>query len=129
MNKLELKKYLNTQIADCTPEKQLAEIDCIIEYINAYKQKVKAKIGKRYIYCSRCGKYYLTKSYKIEERDKRTTICVYTDCGYGDDDEYAPAIFHIKERVCPKCGNRKEIESKRIWRGESHTRYGRKGIW
>lgn len=129
MNKTGLKKYLNAQIEGLTPEKQLAELDNVIEYIKSFQKKLVARIEKKYTYCYECKKYSLTKDFKIEEKDQHTTICVYRDCGYGDDDEYAPAIFRIKERVCPKCHSRKEIESKQIWRGKSHTRYGDPGNW
>ena len=129
MNKTDFKKYINAQISGRTPEKQLDEIDKIIEYAKEYKEIIRARIEKRYTYCVACEKYYRTKSYKYTEADVKTTICVYTDCGYGDNDEYAPAIYHIKYRICPKCGDRREIESKMTWRGKSHTRYGDPGVF
>lgn len=129
MNKSILNEYLNTQIAGLSPEKQLAEIDKIIEATKAFRSKTKNKIEKKYIYCYTCKKYHLAKSYTIVERDANSTICVYSDAGYGDDDEYANCIYHITERVCPKCKERTEIKSVITWRGPSYTRDGRKGCF
>ena len=127
MNKRVLKQFLKMQIDGLSPKKQLAELDDIKEYLFKFRSETEDKIAKKFTYCNTCKEYYPTKSYKLEERDVNYTICVYTDCGYGDDDEFAPAIFHVTEYICPKCGNRKEIKSVRTWRGPSRTRDGRPG--
>lgn len=129
MNKTILKEYLNDQIAGLSPEKQMVEIDKIIEYVEKYKSNTLTKIRKKYTYCYTCKKYHLTKLYKIEESDVKSSCCVYSDCGYGDNDEYAECIHHIKEKICPKCGNRQKISSVMTWRGPSFTRDGRKGCF
>ena len=129
MNKSILKEYLNTQIAGLKPEKQLDTIDKIIIYIKDYREKLHTKILRKYILCSNCKKYYPIKSYKIEETDVNSSCLVYSDCGYGDDDEYAKCIYHIKYRICPKCGEKHEFEHKMTWRGPSYTRDGRRGCF
>lgn len=129
MKKRELNTYLSTQIEGLSPEKQLEELDKIIEATKAFRSKTKNKIEKKYIYCYTRKKYHLAKSYTIEERDANSTVCVFTDAGYGDGDEYANCIYHITERICPKCKERKEIKSIMTWRGTSFTRDGRKGCF
>ena len=122
MNRTEIKKFYQTQLAGLTPDKQVAELDKLQECLKQVRENTKAKIDKKYIFCFNCRKYYPIKSYKIEEKTEKTTICTYRDCGYGDDDMFAPAIRKFKERICPKCGARKEVSSDITWVGKEHRR-------
>lgn len=82
--------------------------------------------SSKYKYCSACKKYYLKKN---EKRDQTVElvhgVCVYRDCGYGDDDEYADVTYAVTYSVCPLCHKHNEKLFKHTL-GESNrrSRYG-----
>lgn len=79
------------------------------------------------IYCSGCDSYWAKDQVMVGSfTETKKGECVFTDCGYGDDDEFADVTYnHIITR-CPKCGQ--ELSRQSIWMKETnrHDRYGNK---
>ncbi len=79
-------------------------------------------------YCPECGEIFgLGKSETYKETSIEHSQCVYSDCGYGDDDVYADIEYSHVYQKCPKCGkgvriffNKKELKETR------HDKYGNK---
>ena len=64
---------------------------------------------KSYIKCKECGKYSLKSKFKLGIEEKLVKgVCVYRDCGYGDDDQYADVTYSVLYGICPYCGGKNE---------------------
>ena len=70
--------------------------------------------------CHKCNAYYDPKNLSVGTYDETKTETVYTDCGYGDDDELAEVTRRHVVKRCPKCGY--EIEHKDYYLGEKNRR-------
>lgn len=84
---------------------------CKVEnnWIPSVKAKMK-KSMKNYWFCRNCRKYIPLKETKVlQEEELREGVLVYSDSGYGDDDEYGDATYFVENRVCLKCGNKEKI--------------------
>ena len=79
MNRTEIKKFYQTQLAGLTPDKQMAELDKLQECLKQVKESTEAKIDKKYIFCFKCRKYSPIKSYKTEEKteEKKKPLDTY----------------------------------------------------
>lgn len=72
------------------------------------------------IKCTGCDSYFKPEDLTEGSYKETTTECVYTDAGYGDDDEYAEVTRIYIVKRCPKCG--KELDRKSFYLGESNRR-------
>lgn len=67
----------------------------------------------KYKHCSTCGKYYLRKDEKKDSvNELHRGVCVWTDCGYGDDDVFADVTYLVTYAICPLCKKHNDILSK-----------------
>ena len=55
-------------------------------------------------FCWKCQKYYPTDICGHEKKREVTTETVYTDAGWGDDDEIAEVTRLVPYISCPVCG-------------------------
>lgn len=60
-------------------------------------------------FCSNCEKFYPKDSVSTLFGDRTTTETVFTDAGYGDDDEIAAVTRKIEYKACPVCGFQKQV--------------------
>lgn len=86
-------------------ENALAEI-AKAESVVAEKKAELKQLNKLSWYCLNCKKHY-PKDKVIRSYEKVTAIeTVYTDAGYGDDDEIAEVTRLATVLQCPVCGRR-----------------------
>ncbi len=85
------------------------KINLIDEYMEVLTKEKKKLLDDSY-YCKECKQYFekLHWGHRTEE-ELHKGVCVFTDAGYGDDDEYADVTYRIYYLVCPYCGARKEF--------------------
>lgn len=72
------------------------EIELMIERLDDLK-------GRAW-FCPNCEKFYPKESLEHHASPRTTTETVYTDAGYGDDDEIAEVTRMIQYNDCPVCG-------------------------
>lgn len=99
-----LEKLIRAELNKSKTPKELRNKTSLLMDIG---QKLNSEFYKKFTYCKVCGRYYKTELQKEEtiiETDHR--VCVYRDCGYGDDDEYADVTYEKTFAVCPLCKKR-----------------------
>lgn len=102
-----LDSVLNTDITVLEqPAKFIKSVQKLEKDIDSRLSKLIASFNKQYTYCANCKKYYKTKTEKSDVDEYTMNVCVYRDCGYGDDDEYADVTYRAIYRVCPLCKKR-----------------------
>lgn len=120
MTKKDFDSFIKESLKDLPLEEQ-EEILKKIQYtwLPNIKEKLNKRIVKSYFKCSKCGRYSLKKRFKITYGTELVKgVTVYTDAGYGDDDELADVTYSVKYRVCPLC---KELtEESRYYESESN---------
>ena len=107
----------------------IKEIDEQIAKLNRVKQDIKTEIHnitKGKIHCGHCDNYFSNSDATYKEETRTIRECVYTDCGYGDDDLYADVKYKILYYICPYCGNDTEKSKQYISEGPSFDRWGNK---
>ena len=57
-------------------------------------------------YCSNCAKHYPKESVTSSIEEVTKVEIVYTDAGYGDDDEIAEVTRAVTYLHCPVCGKK-----------------------
>ncbi len=84
----------------------------------------KEMVDKDYIKCSKCGKYSLKEQFKTHtDVEVIKNQLVYSDCGYGDDDEFADVTYLVFYNVCPLCNGLSEINRYFVKEENRSTRY------
>ena len=101
------------------------KIDLINKYMETLTEKKKELLDNSY-YCNKCNQYFekIHWGHRTEE-ELHKGICVFTDAGYGDDDEYADVTYKVYYLVCPYCGARKEFSKIAIKEENRRGRYGK----
>ena len=99
------------------------KLEKLQEFENIIK-KERLKINNENYYCEGCTQYF--PKLNAKEFNKRETVreCVYQDCGYGDDDEYADVTYLCFYTKCPYCGAWKRTRKLYIKEENRHGRYG-----
>lgn len=89
--------------------------------INKLRKELQSKIDTDYCYCNNCNNYFLKAELQTESELKTEYgQCVYTDAGYGDDDEFADVTYRYIWYICPNCHSK--ILKKRYYISESNRR-------
>jgi len=111
MNKRHFIQFLNQELKYLTMEEK---VESILKIKNStWLDDYLKHITKNYTLCPHCKKYSLTKKFKnMSEQEIEHNVCVHSDAGYGDNDEFATVTYRVFYEVCPKCGDK--IESSRI---------------
>ena len=105
MTKRDFEKFIKDSIKDLPLEKQEELLKKIhYKWIDDIHTKFKDRMKKRYIKCTSCNKYSLKSKYKKTIKEELCKgVCVFSDCGYGDDDVYADVTYMVEYYVCPHC--------------------------
>ena len=74
-------------------------------------------------YCDKCKSYYPKTEVRTLNDTEKNKECVYQDCGYGDDDEYAEVERLVTYLVCPYCGGLTRKSSIVLRTGPSKRRW------
>ena len=123
MNKNEIKFFIKNQIEGKPPKKQLEILTKLEKFFVGYIEGLKIKISAKYYKCPSCGTYFDKKKIKIFEEERFIRNClVWTDAGYGDDDQFADRKYKVTYCVCPKCSQKYELSKNCIWQGPLRTR-------
>ena len=86
--------------------------------------KIYDELTKGYKFCGCCCKFSLPEKWVRSQEEKEIkNVCVYSDCGYGDDDRYADITYLIDYEICPLC---KGKEMKYKW---EISRKNERGRW
>ena len=119
MNKKDFKKYIEENISGLSLERQIKELQKIqnvylTEFINLRKKKegtwIQDKDKDKYIFCSKCQKYYLKSKWKEEYVKEVRTVTTYIDAGYGDYDREGDVEYMVVYHTCPECEYSKETK-------------------
>jgi len=117
MNKKEYKKLFKPLFENfpVDNDKVFDEIDRAESALLELRNEYRSRLYKKYYFCSKCNKYYLRNAWKEEiNKEINYGVVVYSDCGYGDNDEIADVEYNVKYKVCPKCGNKAVIGKETI---------------
>lgn len=77
------------------------------------------KLTKNLLKCPSCNKYFEPKNITTNtDTEIVKGVCVFRDCGYGDDDEYADVTYQVLYKKCPFCN--KKVETDRYSIGETN---------
>lgn len=121
-------KYTNLILEEIKDEidinSRVKKLKKIKDQINKTKADIESIINKsikNLLRCPKCGKYINPQSVESKYKNKTELgVCIYSDCGYGDDDEYADITYQIIYKKCPFCNN--DIETSRYKISESNRR-------
>lgn len=91
-------------------------------FLNALKEERKTILNTHY-YCGSCESYFPKNNVKIKEEIETHCECVFTDCGYGDDDRFADVTYSYVYGICPYCGARKFINRIYLFQKNERGRY------
>ena len=122
MTKREFENFIKQSISELPLHRQEEILNKIqYDWAPELTTKFKEKVAKKNLKCKVCGKYspykeFLTVYETITDKD----VIVYTDCGYGDDDEIADVTYHVSYYLCPIC--HKKFEQDRYWLSETNKR-------
>jgi len=89
---------------DCSKEDKNKALNLLNDEI----EMAKGILSGKYLYCSVCDDYYLTKSFLTENETRETKICTYRDPINSGGNDYADGFVDIVYRICPK-GHKHEI--------------------
>lgn len=127
MTKRKFENFIEENLKNLPLEKQEELLDKISnKWIPDIEDKFHKKIEKGYKKCSKCNKYFLkTKYTKTWETETYKDELVYSDAGYGDDDEYADVTYNIEYLICPSCGAKNENKKMYLHMKNRHKRWER----
>ena len=93
-------------------ENKYKVIDKFAEYLKEKVKQDEAQMLTELVICTHCGARFVP----IDPVEKKSTNreIVYTDAGWGDDDEIADVTRLIKTAICPVCKKDIIIEQKYI---------------
>lgn len=122
MTKKDFETFLRGNLKKLPLEEQEALLEKIRDkWMPDITSKLDKRIEKSYIKCLQCGRYSLTKSFKIEKKEeKRYGIQVYVDRGYGDGDEVADVTYMVTYYTCPICGGLTEKNKIEMYQENRH---------
>ena len=105
MEKRDFEAFIKENLKNLPLEEQEEILNSIgSEWLPAIKDKLNRRIEKSYYKCSKCGRYSLKKRFKTSNGERLVKgVTVYSDAGYGDDDEIADITYSVKYLVCPFC--------------------------
>lgn len=111
MTKKDFEKFLNENFRELPLDKQE---DILIKMRREWIPSILDKRLKKYTKCLNCGKYSLTKRFKIITKIDIREEKIYSDAGYGDDDMFGQVKYLDYYTICPICGNEKKQKSEFI---------------
>ena len=122
MNKREFTKIIKDSLKDVPLEKQHDVLFTYKGYLQSVHNDLLNKLSKL-IRCNNCGKYFKDNK-KTHHSKKEVSLgeCVYRDCGYGDDDEFADILYEVMYTKCPFCNADNEVRRFEISRSNVRTR-------
>lgn len=72
-------------------------------------------------HCEHCNTYFDMKTVAgVSRKEVDKGVCVFSDYGYGDWDEFADVEYLKTYKICPKCGA--ETAFQKMYVGESNRR-------
>lgn len=115
------KKYLNEKLDgfDINKKKSILlkirnkienSYQTIIYWLNNYEKDC----FNDYTLCKNCNKYFNTTSFKNTKTIETKFELIYSDCGYGDDDEYGDVLYFMTYEECPACKNKKLVKKEYV---------------
>ncbi len=112
MTKKEFENYIYQQMHFFTIDEQVKLLEKIK---NEWIPDLINKKTKNYSKCPICKKYALKKRFKKRSfYVVKEDVLVFSDAGYGDDDEYADVKYLVTYATCPLCGKETEVSSQYI---------------
>ncbi|MBP3255024.1 MAG: hypothetical protein J6M60_00825 [Clostridia bacterium] len=125
MNKREFMKLINESMENLSLEQQENFLNKIRDnWLPEIKEKFYNGTLKNYTKCWNCKKYSLTKDFElVNKTEEHKGVLVYSDCGYGDNDEFADVTYLIEYKKCPKCKALEEKSRMYISEKNRHSRY------
>lgn len=91
---------LNDKI--CAAEKSIEDARKVV----ANKTKDLKELKDKAWFCQNCGKFYHKETVTDSIEEVTDWETVYTDAGYGDDDEIAEVTRAVTYLHCPVCGKK-----------------------
>ncbi len=124
MTKKDFENFIRSNLKDLSLEEQEKILIKIRRtWMPDIIKKFDNRIEKSYNHCPKCGKYSLKKKCRVETKEVTDYgVTVYTDCGYGDDDEIADVTYLVYYNVCPVCGGLTEKNRYEIRETNRHRR-------
>lgn len=124
MTKREFEQLIGNCIKDLPIEKQVDFMHKLqYNWAPDVAGKFREKIFKKYTRCFECKKFSPIKDFKkTYKQEENKGVIVYTDAGYGDNDEIADVTYLVTYSVCPKCGAEKEIKKMFLSEKNRHSR-------
>lgn len=108
MDKEKFECYINDSIKKFPLEEQEKILD---EMLCEWLPNLINKKFEDYTMCEICGKYSLTKKFKVIERNVQKRNCAYIDSKYNGNIKRANVEFTEVYLICPKCRNKTRILS------------------
>ena len=124
MDKREFEQLIRESIKDLSIEKQMEFFNKLqYNWAPDVAGKFREKIFKKYTQCFNCKKFSLIKDFQqTYKQEEYKGVTVYTDAGYGDDDEIADVTYLVTYSICPNCGAEKEIKKMFLSEKNRHCR-------
>ena len=91
------------------------KVDLENEVKRLTKDAYRCEDCKRYFTSSEAGDAIITAESQYE--------LVYSDCGYGDDDEYAQCDYKVINMKCPYCDYMNKVSRIKVRQGPSKRRW------
>lgn len=100
----ELKKLIKKEK---DPNKQIKACHMLVKYFHDLKNEISElqdsiEDNPSVCHCNECD-YYFSSPKDVSTRKVVRNICIYSDAGYGDMDEYADVVYFQSIVSCPKC--------------------------